>query len=1182
MEDRTRTFPVQKLPLSKKTEEWRKACVDYCIGAGVMTRNTNFRTSLEEMQSYYDLYNSIFNEKDLKYVTNPFKQDDGFPATAQDHNIIRPKIDLLLGEETKRPFNFHVCRTSDIAAGDIQDKAKKMLMDYIMASILAKMSPEDQQRFQEALESGEIMEPEQIHEYLTKEYKDVAEITAHHTLNYLLKKDNVLHEFFRGWKDYLIAGEEYFYVGILNGEPIVERVNPMEFSYELSSNEQFVHEADNCCRHMVMSANEIYDRLYDKMSEKDLDELLDLINEKPGTFGPDKGPIDDFNSIRTRIFNTFPHTNPFDRNGNIDVWHCCWRSYKKIGFVTVLDEYGNPDTIEVDETYNVTGEELNVEWEWVTEIWEGYRIGDAMYVGMQPLEYQHVSADNPNAQKLPYTGIVASATNSKPKSLVSIMKPLQYWYIMLWYRLELALARDKGKILTMDITQIPKSMGIDVNKWLHYISALGINLINPYECFDPNTKVMMGNGQIKLIKDIQVGETVMGPDGSPRQVLATHSGIDNMYKLSVYTGGEDQIVNSAHKIYYKEKNHFGKKDIEVLSTPLDLIKEDAEIKHKKNLRYLQRSKGILPDYHRNLLIDPYLLGLWLGDGFTRKPAIITADHEIFDYLVGYANVNQMIAAIERTSGEALIVSLVNKFNGRHGKMLKNPLIEGLRYYNVYTSKDIPDDYIYTSTENKLQLLAGLIDTDGHYNKRDRYYTFSQSENRKHIVEKAALIARSLGFKCSINHYTGQEIKQINTNKKLSICQPTWVLNILDGDLEIPVKIQRKIGSIKKTKGDALQSNFKISYNGIGEYCGITVDKDNLFLLSDFTIVHNCEWVEGKDPTKPSVFNQMAAMDASMSNVIGGYIDIMSKIESMVSELTGITPQRQGAISSSELVGNVERSVTQSANITEPLYWDHNQVKRHVLTMLLDTAKSAWQNSNKEKLHYIYDDGTRAFLNISEDFLFEDFDLFVTDSTKDNQTLELMRQQLIQPAMQNGASLLDAAEVLTIDNITKMKAKLAELEQKRAEMEQQRAQQEQEAQQQLVQMQNEVKETELMLREAELDLERYKIDQDNATKIAVAQLNAYRGVEDLDQDNNGIPDVIEIGKQALEEQKMQRDEYTKNKEIQFKKDIEDKKIALEKQKIQAAQKIQKQKDDAAMEREKLKAKTQLQNRVVGED
>ena len=151
-------MPIQKLPLSKKNEEWRKDCVDYFIGVSDVNSFNNIPDN-DELQTYYDLYNGIYNEKDLKYVTNPFNQDDGFPATAQDYNIIRPKIDLLLGEETKRPFNFVVCRTSDIASSEVQDKAKQMLMDYMIAAMTAQLSSEDNARFQEALRTGVVQTP---------------------------------------------------------------------------------------------------------------------------------------------------------------------------------------------------------------------------------------------------------------------------------------------------------------------------------------------------------------------------------------------------------------------------------------------------------------------------------------------------------------------------------------------------------------------------------------------------------------------------------------------------------------------------------------------------------------------------------------------------------------------------------------------------------------------------------------------------------------------------------------------------------------------------------------------------------------------------------------------------------------------------------------------------------------
>ena len=1186
-----KSFPIQKLPARKKTEQWKRDCVNYIIGAGnvgVYGFNTE-RTS--EMQTYYDLYNSIYNEKDLKYVTNPFKQKDGFPATAQDYNIIKPYIDQLLGEETKRPFNFQVCRTSNEAASEVQEQLKSLLVDYIMASIMANLSPENQVQYQQQLASGEVMQPEAIQKYVTKDYKDIAERAAYLSLKYLKKKLNLTHEFYKGWKDALIGGEEEYYIGILNGQPYVERVNPMFFDYEHSVDLEFIQDASWCCRLMIMNPTEIYDRFYDKLDEKQLNRLLDLIDAKPGVGNyprMEKSELD-YNHVDMHRINMYTN-DPFDSD-QLNVYHTCWKSFKKIGFVTLANfETGEVEEFQVDESYQVTGEEIDVTWDWIVEVWEGYRAGegeDALYFGIQPIEYQHVSADNPNSQKLPYTGAIYNNTNSKPKSLVSLMKPLQYMYIVIWYRLELAMARDKGKVPVIDVTQIPKSMGIDVNKWMHYLSALGVAFINPYECFDPETLVLMADGSLKKIKDISVNEEVMGPDGKPRRVLARHTGIDHMYELKVLTGGENQIVNSKHQIYYKQKDYHKKTEYTKLQSPVDLLKETQHRKYINNLRYLQRVKDILPERYTNdqLLIDPYILGLWLGDGFVKKPTIITQDSEIVQAVSQYVNDNNLQLNVSAQDNTLLLNMVASR--KRYGNKPKNLFIQALKYYHIFDRKDIPEQYIYTTKENKLRLLAGLIDTDGHFSKRDNYYIFSQCESRKHIVEKAAFIARSLGFKCTVTKYNDYYTKQISGNNKPSKCEPTWVLSILDGTDVIPCKVTRKQGLVQKTKGNPLQSNFKVQYKGIGEYCGITVDGDNLFVLGDFTIVHNCGWeVPGREGGRAAQFNQFQAWDLSMANVIDQYINLMAKIEDMVARLTGITPQRQGSVAASELVGNVNQAITQSYHITEPWFWVHNQVKKQVLTMLLDTARYAWKD-NKTVLNYILDDATRAFVTLSDSFFYEDMDIFVDDSTKERNELEQLRQ-LMQPAMQNGASLLDIAEIITMDNINEIKQRLEEIENKRMQQMQEQQQAEQEAQRQLVEEQNRVKEEELMIKEAEMDLEKYKIDTDAQTKITVAQLNAYRGSENMDQNMNNIPDPIEIADQALKERKQMSDEASKQfefnakmRESENKKEIENKKIQLEKERMQHEMELQKQKDKAAMERERVKARTALKNKTNAE-
>lgn len=813
-------FPRQKLPLSKKGKKWQEDCVNYIIGEGNVTSGGNSTSYYGELQTYYNLYNSIFDEKDFKSITNPFKVEDGFPATPHDFNIIRPKVDLLIGEETKRPLNFRVIRTSQEATSEMQEKEKQMILQYIEAAITARMSPEEAQQFQQQLQSGEIMPPEQIAKYMDKDYKDIVENTAYHSLTYLREKLDLDNEFIKGWKDGLISGREIYYVGVLNAEPYAERVNPICFSYDKSPDLEFIEDGSWCCRKMRMPITEVYDRYYDKLEEKDLDKLEEMIGSTPGRNLGDRSPVD--MGIQLRIYD-----NPiFEGSGKslVNVWHCCWKSFKKIFYVTTTDDAGQPQINIVDETYQPVGNEVSIEPDWIIEVWEGYRAGSDLYFGIQPIEYQHVSIDNPNSQKLPYCGAIYSNTNSKPRSLVSILKPLQYMYIVLWYRLELAIARDKGKVVNMDITQIPKSMNISPAKWMHYLSSVGVNFINPYE-------------------------------------------------------------------------------------------------------------------------------------------------------------------------------------------------EG------------------------------------------------------------------------------------------------W---------NIP----------------------------------------------------------GREGGKPAQFNQITALDLTMSNVIAEYIQLMDKIEELAGTISGITQQREGAVSSSEMVGNVERSVVQSSHITEPLFWVHNQCKRRVLNMLLNTAKGAWEETGKQKLQYIFDNGERAFLDITPKFYYEDMDVFVSDTSKDLENIQKL-QQLIQPAMQNGASLLEAAEILTNDNFNIIKQKLKDMQTRQEQIQQQQQEAEAQQQQQLQQMQNESKQQELMLQEAQMDLQRYQIDQDNQTKIAVAQINAYRGTEELDQDQNGIPDPIEIGKQAIEQQKINQEAYNKRYEAKQKREIEDQKIQLEKDKMKHETELQKAKDDAAYEREKLKAKTAIKNRVPGE-
>jgi len=224
------------------------------------------------------------------------------------------------------------------------------------------------------------MPPEAIAKYMDKDYKDVVENTAYHTLIYLREKIGFDNEFVKGWKDALIAGTEIYYVGVLNNEPYLERVNPLYFSYDKSPDLEFIEDGSWCCRRMRMPMQEIYDRYNNKLTEKDLDKLEEMMTGRPSNDLGEKDPVDNFAHINMHIYD-----NPvYDQKTRyaINVWHCCWKSFKKIYYVTTLDEAGQPQVDIVDETYIKTGQELSVEPDWIVEVWEGYRAGSDLYFGI--------------------------------------------------------------------------------------------------------------------------------------------------------------------------------------------------------------------------------------------------------------------------------------------------------------------------------------------------------------------------------------------------------------------------------------------------------------------------------------------------------------------------------------------------------------------------------------------------------------------------------------------------------------------------------------------------------------------------------------------------------------------------------------------------------------------------------
>ena len=336
-------------------------------------------------------------------------------------------------------------------------------------------------------------------------------------------------------------------------------------------------------------------------------------------------------------------------------------------------------------------------------------------------------------------------------------------------------------------------------------------------CHLKGTEVLMHDGSVKAVEDVVVGDLLMGDDGTRRTVQEIHHGHDMMYNVTL-TNGDNQIVNSTHSIPYIVRDWYRDTDTFAIATAPELMQKDLTRGYyipKANIKY----------EHKDVAIDPYLLGLWLGDGDKTWSSIASADAEIQDYI---------LSTFPETKVYDLVISEKCKdfyIPAKYGFVRK------LRKMGLLNNKHIPDSYIYNDESVQLPLLAGLVDTDGDYfeNKHSAYFEIVQCREHLCLLKAARRIAINLGFRCSLR-------KKISGAKTKKPFETYYVLRI-SGDLDrIPTKIARKKAKPREQKYKQRRNNswygFKVSEYGPGEFYGFTVDGNHLFVLEDMTITHN--------------------------------------------------------------------------------------------------------------------------------------------------------------------------------------------------------------------------------------------------------------------------------------------------------------------------------------------------------
>lgn len=338
-------------------------------------------------------------------------------------------------------------------------------------------------------------------------------------------------------------------------------------------------------------------------------------------------------------------------------------------------------------------------------------------------------------------------------------------------------------------------------------------LIEEFGCHIKGTKVLMYDGSIKNVEDIVIGDILMGDDSTPRVVQELYNGTDQLYKITL-SNGDYQIVNSHHPVYFKKYNWNKGTYTEHTLTAPELMK----IKSLDKGYYIP--KAVLEFQNKPVIINPYFLGLWLGDGDSTRLDIANEDSEVLNWLSD--NYEGTIRNLKQ-SNTCKVFHISKKTH------IYNRIFNDL---NLFNNKHIPVDYKINSSEIQLQVVAGLIDTDGTYNNKKNFFEITQRYDKKHILDDIKFMCESNGLRCSLS-------SRIGTGKKKGILH--YRLRI-SGDLSIiPTKIERKKG-IKynsfKTRKCWNDYTFKVEPYKVDEYYGFTVDKNHLFVLGDLTITHN--------------------------------------------------------------------------------------------------------------------------------------------------------------------------------------------------------------------------------------------------------------------------------------------------------------------------------------------------------
>lgn len=477
-------YPRQKISTAEKNKRDvvtgrtpAETTIDYFIDETIESNNR------EEILSFYRLTEGVLDESDYNYVLNPFNTTvdryKRFGTTLRNFDIISPVINLYTGEFSQRFKNIQVLDTNPSDDNSYKEGLGQMLKGYYNQQTINQLNALGLQTGKESVEQPNIQE--KVSEF-NRSYDDNRVISGQEVLDYIYYDQDLEDKYQDAYVDWLKAGMVVSYKGIFNDDIDFEIVPPWEFTLPANITSNFIEDAEWCTRRQVLSANQILDRWHGKLSSDDVSWLEEQAingNGNTNSNGYVRLPTEWISSKQD--YNQ--HSILKEVNG-IEVYHVQHRSMKKVGILYYIDELGQQGETEVDDTYTLNKEagDIRIEWEWISDVREGWRIGDenrAIYMDVRPLPYNRMELNNKSAQKISYNGRVNKSITGRPLSIVSAGRSYQVIYNILHYQFEKIINKNKDKIMVIPQGLIPKGVaGWDEEKFMYYAHANSMMVVD--------------------------------------------------------------------------------------------------------------------------------------------------------------------------------------------------------------------------------------------------------------------------------------------------------------------------------------------------------------------------------------------------------------------------------------------------------------------------------------------------------------------------------------------------------------------------------------------------------------------------------------------------------------------------------------------------------------------------------